>query len=52
MANKRFLVRILGYLAAGILLASGISAGGIAGTVLTVAGLLLIVALLFTFRLR
>ena len=52
MANKRFLLRIGGYLVAGVLLAIGAAAGGIVGTALIVLGFLVVAALLFTFRLR
>jgi len=52
MGDRRFLTRIAGYLAAGVLLGVGATVGGIAGTVLIVAGLLVVAALLVTFRLR
>ncbi len=52
MANNRFLLRIGGYVVAGVLLALGASVGGTAGAVLLVGGLVLVAALLFTFRLR
>lgn len=52
MTNNRFVLRIAGYVAAGMLLAVGASVGGTAGTVLLASGLLLVAALLLTFRLR
>jgi len=52
MADKRFLLRIGGYLAAGVLLAIGAGVGGTSGTILIVLGILVVAALLFTFRLR
>jgi hypothetical protein len=52
MANRRFLLRIGGYLVAGVLLAIGAGAGGAVGTALIVLGFLVVAALLFTFRLR
>ena len=45
-------LRILGYVAAGAILAIGASAGGAVGTVLLVLGLVLVAGLLLTFRLR
>ena len=45
-------LRIVGYLAAAVVLAAGASAGGTVGTVLLVLGLVLVAALLLTFRLR
>ena len=51
MASKRFVLRIGGYLLAGVLLAMGAWIGGMAGTALIVIGLLVVAALLFTFRL-
>jgi len=46
------LLRILGYVAAGAILAAGASAGGGVGTALLVLGLVLVAGLLLTFRLR
>ena len=46
------LLRILGYLAAAVLLGLGASVGGGAGTVLLVLGLAVVAGLLLTFRLR
>ena len=52
MANRRFLLRVLGYLLAGVLLGLGAGAGGAAGAVLITLGLAVVAALLLTFRLR
>lgn len=52
MANNRFLLRIVGYVAAAVLLAVGASVGGTAGAVLLAGGLVLVAGLLLTFRLR
>ena len=46
------LLRILGYVAAGAVLAVGASVGGRVGTALLVAGFVLVAGLLLTFRLR
>ncbi len=46
------LLRIVGYVVAAGLLALGVSLGGGAGTVLLVLGLVLVAALVLTFRLR
>jgi len=46
------LLRILAYVVAAGLLALGVSLGGGAGTVLLVLGLVLVAALVLTFRLR
>jgi hypothetical protein len=46
------LLRILGYAAAGAILAAGASVGGGVGTALLVLGLVLVAGLLVTFRLR
>ena len=51
-AGRITLLRILGYVAAGAVLAIGASVGGGAGTALLVIGLLLVAGLLATFRLR
>lgn len=52
MTDRRFLLRIGGYLAAGVLLAIGAGVGGFVGAALIVLGFLVVAALLFTFRLR
>jgi hypothetical protein len=52
MADRRFLQRIGGYLVAGVLLAIGAAVGGFVGAALIVLGVLIVVALLFTFRLH
>jgi hypothetical protein len=51
-AGRITLLRILGYVAAGAVLAAGASVGGTVGTALLVLGLVLVAGLLLTFRLR